>query len=131
MNPLVQRKSRWAYIREADELSIQRVRSALDQQMDELYRAVNALADRVDVLESVNLLEDFTVSDYVTHTFTTVNTNETFNHGLGVVPVGLIQARLVATRNPGVVYFGSTAPTATQVTLRCTIAGAQAVILFA
>lgn len=55
----------------------------------------------------------------------TPNTDIVITHNLGRIPVGWVPLRLT---NPGQIYIGSTAPTATTITLRET-QGSQTAIL--
>ncbi len=135
MTLFLARKQSFAYSKsldQDDEDGSRRLRAALDQQLDELYRFCLKLRQDLNTLTAdVAGFAAFTASSLESYTFTAVGVDATFSHSLGTVPTHILQLRPVATQNPGVVYFGSVLPTSTQVTLRVTQAGSQAVILFA
>lgn len=126
------RKQRFAYAEDNMPESERLLRQALDQQLDELFRFVMRLRqDVTGLIEEFAGFAGFSTSEIVQHAFTSVGTDETVTHSLGVVPTHLIQVRLVSTVNAGIVYGGSASATSTDVTLRCTQTGIQAVVLLA
>jgi len=103
----------------------------IDQDMESLFRAVNSVTFR-DVDNGI--IPGNIDGRYLIYTTNgTADTDDTVNHKLERVPVGLIQIEAPilagASPNAGKVYFGSVVPTALTVTLRCTTTSKRAVIL--
>jgi hypothetical protein len=109
------------------------VTSALDQQIDRLFEAINLIG--IGPAPALNTSQKAQNLDAILVCYTSNGTglDQTLNHGLGRVPVGMLNIPVPLTAGespqPGEVYFGKTTPTSSQVTVRCVALNVRRVFL--
>lgn len=127
----VQKKFVLAGTRTEEPSDVARSFQVLDQMLEDLFRAVNA----VDLGTAANQAVPGQLSGrYLVYTSNAVaDTDDTVRHTLGRVPVGMLNVEVPilpgATPNSGRVYWGSALPTDKVVTLRCTTASKRAAVI--
>ena len=105
--------------------------AVLDDLLDSLFQAVNSISFGSPGNAIVPPNIDGRYLEYTTNS--AADTNDTLNHQLGRVPVGILQLEVALrsdeTPNAGRVYWGSIAATDTTITLRCTAASKRVCVL--
>lgn len=110
----------WGSIATIDD--VRRVLIQQDQQIERLYEAINKIDLRgpttailTDGEKPQNL--DARLVVYVSNA---TGVDQPMQHKLGRIPVGLVRVYLPGVNSPGEVFFGSLAPDAQRLVVRCT-----------